>query len=327
MVAERNRNMKQVDILKKQAAEKLNITIQQVEKLAYIFRNQDTLLTEKESIRKVMGKPIEIISLKEAAESQVESVKMPIGMEQLDTAMEGGIALGSSIVLAAPSGEGKTAFMVSLSYHFLKQGCPCLWFSFEENVRDIWERFKLTGIEETVPAFVPLDLEDNKLNFIEDVILKFKLKHEMFVVFIDQLSFLAPKITDNSDIDHIQGNYAMYLGQISQQIKNIAMEQQIIIVVAHQLGRTGDVAYSDMIKHAPDKVIYLKREPDTSPQATEEFTDKTFVIFKKNRPYGSRPKLIMTVKDGLFVKYGDGNLLNYAKELMHSKKTNQFNFD
>lgn len=317
--------MKQIDILKKQAAEKLNITIQQVEKLAYILQ-RDQAMDEEESIRKVMGKPIEIITLKEAAEKQVDSPKIAIGMEQLDESMNGGIAMGSSIVLAAPSGEGKTAFMVTMSYHFLKQGCPCLWFSFEENVRDIWERFKLTGIEETVPAFCPLDLEDNKLNFIENVILQFKRKNPFFVVFIDQLSFLAPKITDRSDIDHIQGNYAMYLGQISQQIKNIAMEQQIIIVVAHQLGRTGDVAYSDMIKHAPDKVIYLKRETDNSPNATEEFTDKTYVIFKKNRPYGSRPKLVMTVKDGLFVKHGDGNLLNYAKELMMGKKTDKFNF-
>ena len=104
------------------------------------------------------------------------------------------------------------------------------------------------------------------------------------------------------------------------------MQYKIIIIFAHQLGRSGDVAYSDMIKHAPDKVIYLKREPDTDNKSTEEFTNKTFVIFKKNRPYGSRPRLAMTVKDGLFVPI-KSTAYDYAtKEMGWKKVEDSFNF-
>lgn len=279
-----------------------------------------------EAIQEFTLGPVKIVSLAEASKLQDKSEKIPCGMDSLDEAMGGGISAGSSVVIAAPSGEGKTAFMVSLSYHFIQNGTPCLWFSFEENIADIWERFKLTGITDNAPAFCPLELEDNKINYIERVVKEFKKTNPFFVVFIDQLSFLAPKITEGSDINHIQGNYAMYLGQISNQIKELAMKHQIIIIFAHQLGRTGDVAYSDMIKHAPDKVIYLKREPNTQPDATEEFTSRTFVIFKKNRPFGSRPKLAMTVKDGLFVP-PEKSILDFAtKEMGWKKVKDSFNF-
>jgi predicted ATP-dependent serine protease len=217
--------------------------------------------------------------------------------------------------------------MVSLSYYFLKNDTTCLWFSYEESSKDIWKRFQETGIEDKTPVFCPLNLSDNKLDYIEEVIKIQKQKTDFFVVFIDQLSFLAPKVPAKADINHIQGNYAMYLGMISQQLKNMAMEYGIIIIFAHQLGRTGDVAYSDMIKHAPDKVIYLKREPANS-TSEDEFTDKTFVTFKKNRPFGTRPRLVMTVKDGLFVPYENPNpLVQYAKKQMGAKEVNQFKFD
>ena len=283
-----------------------------------------------ESVMKkhIIGQPeeqeIKIITMAEAAAMQDKSEKVPMGVPLLDDAMGGGVSIGSSIILAAPSGEGKTAFMVTLSHALLTNGYHTLWFSYEENISDIWERFKQTGIPENIPAFCPLDITDNKLNFIEEAIKVKKKTTDFFVVFIDQLSFLAPKVTEKTEIDKIQGNYSMYLGLISQQIKNMAMEHKIIIVLAHQLGRTGDVAYSDMIKHAPDKVIYLKREP--APEGSEdEFTDKTFITFKKNRPHGTRPRLVMTVEKGLFIPYKSG-LVEQAKRIFGAKETNQFNF-
>jgi predicted ATP-dependent serine protease len=275
-------------------------------------------ITIDEALKKMVGKDIPIIKMSEAAEKQDKSEKIPCGMNSLDEAMGGGLSVGSSVVIAAPSGEGKTAFMVSMSYHFLVQAIPCLWFSFEENIADIWERFKLTGISDDVLAFCPLELENNRLNFIEEMVRKFKKENEFFVVFIDQLSFLAPKVQDGTDIDKVQGNYAMYLGLISQQIKNMAMEQKVVIIFAHQLGRTGDVAYSDMIKHSPDKVIYLKREP-ADDKSSEEFTNKSFVVFKKNRPLGTRPRLAMTVKNSLFVPLQE-NLTEYAEKSLGWKK-------
>ena len=272
----------------------------------------------------IIGQPeekteeIKIVTIKEAAEMQEKHEKIATGFTPMDEAMGGGLSTGSSIVIAAPSGEGKTAFMVSWSCYLLKKDYSCLWFSYEENIDDIWERFKITGIGDNIPAFCPLDLADNKLNFIEEVIKIQKQKHGNVAVFIDQLSYLAPKVDEKTDVNRIQANYALYLGKICDQIKTIAKDNKVLIFFAHQLGRSGEVAYSDMIKHAADKVIYIKRVPDTSKDAKDEFTDTTYVLFKKNRPLGTRPKIPMTVKDGMFIKKTSDvdPMVEYAKKIM-----------
>jgi len=281
-----------------------------------------------ESILKkhVLGLPqeeeIKIVLMSEAARLQAKSERVMTGFAPIDEATKG-LARGSSVVIAAPSGHGKTAFMVSWSYHFIQSGIPCLWFSYEENVADIWERFKLTGLKDNAPSLVPLDLADNKLNYIEQAIKIQKQTTPSFAVFIDQLSYLAPKVDENTDINRIQTNYALYLGKIADQLKIMAKEHQIFIIFAHQLGRSGEVAYSDMIKHAADKVIYIVRIPAKEENSTEEFSDKTMVMFKKNRPWGSRPRIPMTVKGGLFVKMED-ELVKYATETLGWKQTNNF---
>lgn len=244
---------------------------------------------------------IKIVTIKEAAELQGEADLIPCGVNFLDEPMGGGLSVGSSVIIAALSGHGKTAMMVSISKYLSDTGCPILWFTYEEQISAIWKRFKDAGIKDEVPAFCPIDLVDNKLDFIENAIKEFKKKQDFFAVFIDQLSFLAPKVDQKTAVDKIQGNYSMYLGLISQQIKNIAMEQKIIIFLAHQLGRSGEVAYSDMIKHAPDKVIYIERIK-AEEGADDEFIDVSKLTFKKNRPIGTRPIIYLTVKDGVFVQ-------------------------
>ena len=206
------------------------------------------------------GTEIKIIPMSEAEKYQKVENVIPTGMEMLDEPMRGGIAVGSTVVIAAPSGHGKTAFMVSLSYGFLKQGTKCLWFSYEESNADVWERFKVIGLEGELPAFCPIELVDNKLDYIEKAIRKFKKENEFFVVFIDQLSFLAPKVKGDMSVENINGNYSMYLGLIAQQLKNIAMEYKIIIVFAHQLGRNGELSYSEAVKNATSKALFLNRE-------------------------------------------------------------------
>ena len=275
------------------------------------------------------GQEVKIIQMSEAEKYQKVENVIPTGFDVFDEPMRGGIAVGSTMVVAAPSGHGKTAFMVTLTYGFLKQNIKCLWFSYEESNADVWERFKVIGMPATAPAFCPLELVDNKLDYIEKVIRKFKKENEFFVVFIDQLSFLAPKMPKDMSIESVNGNYSMYLGLIAQQLKNMAMEQKIIIVFAHQLGRSGELAYSEAVKNATSKALFLNRE--TAPAGeSEEFTNNTFITFKKNRvPGGGKnPRIAMTVEKGLFVeiKNNSSSLIESAKKMFKAKEVNSFKF-
>jgi len=288
---------------------------------------QEYKLEFEDALDRYAGEEVKIIPLSEAEKYQKTENVIPTGIDIFDEPMRGGVAVGSTVVVAAPSGHGKTAFMVTLSHGFLKQGIKCLWFSYEEVNADIWQRFKTIGLPETTPAFCPLELHDNKLDFIEKVIRKFKKENDFFVVFLDQLSFLAPKINKDMSVENINGNYAMYLGLIGQQLKSIAMEYKIIIVFAHQLGRSGELAYSEAVKNAVSKAFFLNRET-AKEDSNEEFTDNTYVTFKKNRvPGGGKnPRICMTVKDGLFVeKKKDSDIVSFAKNIFKAKEVNSFN--
>lgn len=261
---------------------------------------------------------IKIVHLSELAELQGEEALTKTGMGFLDESMGGGVAKGSAIVVAAVAGEGKTTFMQSLSYHVAKQGMTCLWFSYEERVSAIWNRFKNMGLNKKHILLAPTDLSDNKIDYISRVVDKQKETEEFFFVFIDQLSHIAPKVDKNTNINSLSSNFALYLGEMSKQLKEMAMEKNIIVVVAHQLGRSGELAYSDMIRHAPDKVIFLEREP--APKGgTEKFTDKTFMKMNKNRPIGTSPIIPMRVINNRFVHYDSNGLAEDAIEIMGAR--------
>lgn len=264
---------------------------------------------------------VKVVHLSELAKAQGEEVREPIGMGILDRAMEGGLTKGSAVVIAALAGEGKTAFMQTISYHYAKRGITSLWFAYEETVSSIWGRFKAMGLDESHQLFCPIDTEENKLAFIEKVIIQERKKRDI-VVFVDQLSNLAPKDTDAINTKHLASNFSLLYGIMSQQLKAIAMDNKVIIFFAHQLNRNNELAYSDMVRHAPDKVIFIQRERaeekknmNGESDMEDQFTDKTFVAFNKNRPLGTRPKFAVRVDKGIFVPYNSDNLVEYAKQL------------
>lgn len=261
---------------------------------------------------------IGIVHLSDIADKQGEIKLIQTGMTFLDDAMGGGITPGGMIVIAAMAGEGKTTFMQSVSYHFAKQGINNLWFSYEENINSIWQRFVGMGLNKEHLLFAPLNLEDNKIDYIERAIRQFKRKNEFFTVFIDQLSHIAPKVDGNTNLDNINKNYSLYLGIMTTQLKELAMKYGIVIVLAHQLGRSGELAYSDMVRHAPDKVIYLEREK-SSPGSMDRFTDKTMLKMNKNRPIGTSPIIPMKIMRGRFTHYAYSDAIEAAAEIMGAR--------
>jgi archaellum biogenesis ATPase FlaH len=309
----------------KELATKENDSVDRIIKLVdgYMLAYECTF---EEALDRYPGNEMKIILMSEAEKYQGKEDVVPTGFPILDEPMRGGIAIGSTVVVAAPSGHGKTAFLVTLSYGFLKQNVDCLWFSYEETHADVWERFKTIGADPLLPAYCPLELSDTKLDFIESVIKKYKRTKDFFVVFIDQLSYLAPKLQSDININQINGNYSMYLGEVARQLKTIAMEQKIIIIFAHQLGRQGELAYSEAVKNATSKALFLNREI-AKEDSDEEFTENTFLTFKKNRvPGGGKnPRLTLTVEGGLFVeKKQENEMVEYAKKVF-GKGTKEVN--
>lgn len=269
--------------------------------------------------RTVLKDGLRILHISEIAEQQRKDQsleKIPTGFQMLDDVFQGGLRAGNSVIVAAIAGDGKTAFMQTVSSHYSRRGITSLWLSYEETISEIWSRFQAMGSDNTSLLFAPFDNESNKIDFIEKAIIRQKMKTPFFVLFLDQLSNLAPKMDKDVNINQISNNISLYLGLMSKQIKELAMKHKIIIFTAHQLGRTGELAYSDMVRHAPDKVLYIEREL-APPGGTEKYTDKTYLKVNKNRPYGTRPIIPMWIQDERFVPYGMTEQVAYAERVLN----------
>jgi replicative DNA helicase len=113
-------------------------------------------------------------------------------------------------------------------------------------------------------SYVPTKLKSGKLEWIKSKILETILKHRTKVVFIDHLGFLIPEISEENARDFNQ-NYSSYLGQLTRQLKSLAMEEEITIVLLAHTRKTKDsldvedIAHSAGIPQESDFVFMVER--------------------------------------------------------------------
>lgn len=68
------------------------------------------------------------------------SERVPTLIKSLDEALYGGLGVRELTCFIAPTGKGKTTFLVNLMYGFLSQGKNCLYLTLEMGIRDILRR-------------------------------------------------------------------------------------------------------------------------------------------------------------------------------------------
>src|SRR3972149_1342200 len=68
-----------------------------------------------------------------------------VGYLVFDKALNGGVTEGDLIVVSGRTGNGKTLYAMSLTYAFNKTAIPCLWFSYEMNLKEDWKKFEAMG--------------------------------------------------------------------------------------------------------------------------------------------------------------------------------------
>lgn len=242
----------------------------------------------------------EIVSMSEAVK-QMEA-KMggrdvyPIGFRAFDDVMTGGIGEGDLVVISGPSGQGKTTFAQTITWHLNKIGIPQLWFSYEVQITEIWQKFKAMGIDEDFMSFCPLKIESGNIDWIEKKITEGLLKYKTKVVFIDHLGFLNPKINEKN-AKEFERNFSAYLGQLVRQLKSIAIEKNIIIILLAHTRKTkeelgmDDIAHSIGIAQESDFVFMIERQrekPKSSWDKSEGdvYTKYSKISLVKNRRTG-----------------------------------------
>lgn len=231
----------------------------------------------------------EILPLHEVAtfDKANYSEKISTGIEILDKVLGGGLNYGDLITVAAPTGMGKTTFSQTLTYNIAKQGYTTLWFSYEVLCSHLWDKFSAMGVDTSWLIYSPKKIVSGSISWVEDKIIEAKKKHDVVFVAIDHLGFLSPKMREQD----VSKNYSAYLGQICRDLKRIALDQKVIILLPVHMRKTdkpndmNDIGNSAGIGQESDLVIMLSRET-AGEEEDQCYTDHTLVSVVKNRKTG-----------------------------------------
>ena len=231
--------------------------------------------TAEELVTKVMNR------VDDCQNGKIEPL-LQTGIRELDS-LSGGLAAGDSIVVAARTSVGKTAFMCNLAYNV---NCPCGVISGEQSGDQVMSRIlsRVAHVSSHRLKTGELDSRDNdnlfkaaaklsnenqiyvidksrpSIEYIEAESRKLKAKHDIKILFIDYLQL----ITNNAYPEK-----RLQVSDISQRVKALAQELEIPVVILAQLNRgaavvdrmpvLSDLKESGAIEEDADIVILLSK--------------------------------------------------------------------
>jgi replicative DNA helicase len=228
-----------------------------------------------------------------------QGVKIPIakmGIDLFDKVIKGGVYPGQLIVVSGKTGEGKTTFCRTLTDSFAKQGACPLWFSYEEVEEEFLEKFPANILNY---FYMPNELTDKSVEWVNGRIKQGRLKWGCRVVFIDHLHYLV-------DLYRMK-NASLEIGAVMRSLKRIALANRIALCLVAHIGKVesnrelqaGDIRDSSFIEQESDLVFMGWRETDTG---------RTIIKLTKNRKGGHvNIKVKLTYNEAL-------GIYDYGKE-------------
>jgi len=229
-----------------------------------------------------------------------------------DDAMMGGFQDGDLVVISGKTGAGKTTFAQNLTYNFAQQGLPCLWFSFECDLKHLWLKFQGMNVDNDFLCYVPLKTVSGKIDWMLYKIKEAILKYSVKIVFIDHLGFLLPAA--KSDYDRNQeSNYSLYLANICRQLKQLAIDNEIIIVLMAHVRKTDkeldtdDLAFSGGIAQESDFVFMIEREKEKNYdfKGNDVYRNEAKIKMVKNRRTGQNKIIKCQLNNNRFLEIYD----------------------
>ena len=235
--------------------------------------------------------------------SEIQS-KIPT-LDKIITGFRG----GELVVVSGPTSQGKTSFCQTLTRNFSNQNANSLWFSYEVGGEDFLSKFG----DDLPVGFVPKNLVDNKLIWIERKVVEAIVKYRTKVVFIDHLHYLI-------DMAKIR-NSSLEIGAIVRELKKMAVKYNItIFLIAHtakikfdeKIG-IEDIRDTSFIGQESDYVLMIWREREEQSkidmrQNGVRYTNNAILSVEKNRRSGKLGIVKLNYKNNTFYE-----VINYEE--------------
>lgn len=246
---------------------------------AYDFRNQ--LEFEAKSLAKLMENKLPQLISNEKNENLIST-----GFEDLDQKL-GGFSLSEMTVFGGRPGMGKTVLMVNLALQLAKKN-PVLYFSFDLAADLLLNRFLSCLSKIPIQKLEQQQLDDTQKMDLIKVVETF---HSLPIHVVDGMNSslslfkaYAQKMVEEKGIkiiivDYLQlmnthrfkNNRDLEISMITRELKNIARELKVCVLVSSQISRAvetrggdkrpylSDLRESGAIEQDADKVIFVYR--------------------------------------------------------------------
>lgn len=214
---------------------------------------------------------------------------VPTGFPTLDAALGGGLTPSRSYIVAARSGIGKTSFACNVALRFVQSGRRVLFVSLEMEPADIvmkmmadatnsqinslYDPHRFAEAMEATGGWSTLEIMHGRktVNDVETRVREMR-REGLDLVVVDYLQLVRPSSR--------RDNRTVEVSEISNDLKLLAMENQVPLLVLSQLRRPGaghtdtkpslyELRESGAIENDADAVLLLHRDRLADPFAVE----------------------------------------------------------
>ncbi len=198
-----------------------------------------------------------------------------------------------------------TSTLLHITRKLSEHNIKTLWFSYEMSYSQLIN--KMQEQKNVYEFFVPKEITNNQIDFIERKIMEARAKFDIRTIFIDHLSMLY------SLDKYSRGNASLELGDIVAKIKAICLRHGVIIfLVAHSKKVEAgaeifleDIRDSGHIANLADSVLTVQRVPNDYKEGDrrigqlQEGDNRIRIKVEKNRRRGTRGSLLAEYHNGL----------------------------
>lgn len=223
---------------------------------------------------------------KELVDADKKILSINTDMKEFDDIV-GGLREGQLIIVSGPTGQGKTTLCQTFTSRFVKQDIRCLWFSYEVGMAEFLDKFDGSPL-----FYLPKELKQNSLVWLEQRIMESMAKYDCKIVFIDHLHYLLEmqKMAQAHSI-------SLLIGMMMRELKKMAIKHEIIIfLVSHmrklqydKMPDIDDLRDSSFVGQEADIVMFMKRgdQKQTKEEAEKDEKNPATLRIAKNRRTGN----------------------------------------
>ena len=200
----------------------------------------------------------EVVDLSQVDAAEVP--RIPVGLEEFDRVMGGGLVVGGVGLIGGDPGIGKSTLLLQVMHRFVRQGISALYVSGEESASQVALRAQRLGL---MPTGMQL-MSEIELEKIEAVIAE---KKPQFVV-IDSIQTLF-----SGELDSAPGSVTQ-VRECSARLTRLAKASGTALMFVGHVTKDGALAGPRVLEHIVDTVLYFEGDQHSNFRLIRAFKNR-----------------------------------------------------